>query len=460
MKTMKKILALLLALTLMLGCLGGCTQTPAETQPSETEPEQYQSVVINELPEAAEIEAERCFAFFWEQVNLKEDSKGYGLIGDRYPSSGAASIASVGFGLAAMTIGVERGWITREEGMERAEKTLASMKGLETVHGFYYHFYTQRTGNPTKGSEVSCIDTALLVSGALVAGEYFGGNVETLAREIYELVEWDWYVNPKTNQFYMGYNAETERFSGAWDYYAEQLVMYFLGAGSPTHPTDIKVYNGFTRSKVNYGGYDVIHSWFGSIFTYQFSHAFVDFRGMVDAKGVNWFDNSVNATLASWQYAQDMSVDYETLGKYSWGMTACDGPEGYSGLYGSAPSGAGSTAHRVDGTVPPCGAVGSIVFAPDLVLETMDYYYNFMDGKLVGEYGLIDAYNLDRPNRDWFAKDVIGIDKGISLLMIENYRSGMIWDLFMGCDYIQTAIEVLQFQPDETPAEPFRGMPE
>lgn len=456
MKNIKKMLALFLALTLTLGCLGGCGQEPVETQP--TEPEQYQSTQINELSENADFEAERCFAFFWEQVNLKEDSKGYGLIGDRYPSSGAASIASVGFGLAAIPIGVERGWITREEGMERAEKTLASMKGLETVHGFYYHFYTQRTGNPTKGVEVSCIDTALLVAGALVAGEYFGGNVELLANEIYELVEWDWYVNPKTNQFYMGYNAEKDRFSGAWDYYAEQLVMYFLGAGSPTHPIDLKVYQGFTRSKVNYGGYDVIHSWFGSIFTYQFSHAFVDFRSIVDSKGVNWFDNSVNATLASWQYAQDMSVDYETLGEYSWGMTACDGPEGYSGLYGSAPSGAGSTAHRVDGTVPPCGAVGSIVFAPDLVLETMDYYYEFMDGKLVGEYGLIDAYNLDR-NRDWFAKDVIGIDKGVSLLMIENYRSGMIWDLFMACDFMDTALEVLQFQADETPAEPFMGMP-
>lgn len=446
MKTIHKLFALFLALTLVLGCIGGCGEKPVEKQ-------------LNELSEVAEMEAERCFAFFWEQANLKEESKGYGLIGDRYPSSGAASIASVGFGMAALPIGVERGWITKEEGMERAQKTLASMKNLETVHGFYYHFYTQRTGNPTKGVEVSCIDTALLVAGALVAGEYFGGDVKTLAQEIYEAVEWDWYVNPRTNQFYMGYNAEYERFSGAWDYYAEQLVMYFLGAGSPTHPVGLNVYKSFTRSKVNYGGYDVIHSWFGSIFTYQFSHAFVDFRGIVDNKGVNWFDNSVNATLASWKYAQDMSADYKTLGKYAWGMTACDGPDGYSGLYGSAPSGSGSTAHRVDGTVPPCGAIGSIVFAPDLVMETMDYYAALKDGALVGEYGFVDAFNFDG-RRDWIAKDVIGIDKGVSLLMIENYRSGMIWDLFMGCEYIQNALEVLEFTADETPAQPFLGIPE
>ncbi|MBR2047774.1 MAG: hypothetical protein IKC09_10590 [Oscillospiraceae bacterium] len=444
-------------MTLSLGVFSGCGQTPGETT-APTEPAGVTVTVLNDLSAAAEFEAQRSFAFFWEQVNLKEDSKGYGLIADRYPSSGAASIASVGFGMAALPIGVEHGWVTKEEAQERAEKTLTSMLGLETVHGFYYHFYTQRTGNPTKGVEVSCIDTALLVAGALVAGEYFGGNVEALAKQIYENVEWNWYVNPKTNQFYMGYNADKDKFSGAWDYYAEQLVMYFLGAGSPTHPIGIETYNSFTRSKVNYGGYDVIHSWFGSIFTYQFSHAFVDFRGIVDAKGVNWFDNSINATLASWQFAQDMSKDYKTLGKYSWGMTACDGPDGYSGLYGSAPSGAGSTCHVVDGTVPPCGAIGSIVFTPDLVLETMDYYYDTMDGQLAGKYGFYDAYNLE--NGRWIGKDVIGIDKGVSLLMIENYRSGMIWDLFMNCDFMQTALEVLQFQPDETPAEPFLGMPE
>lgn len=455
MKMFNKSLALFLVLVLVLGSLAGCNQQPpTETTTEPTVAEKQ----FNEISDVAEFEAERCFAFFWEQANLKEDSKGYGLIGDRYPSSGFASIASVGFGMAALPIGVENGWITREEGQERAEKTLASMKGLDTVHGFYYHFYTQRTGNPSKGSEVSCIDTALFIAGALVAGEYFGGNVEALAKEIYELVEWDWYVNPKTKQFYMGYNAEMDRFSGAWDYYGEQLVMYFLGAGSPTHPIDQKVYNSFTRSKVNYGGYDVIHSWFGSIFTYQFSHAFVDFRGIVDAKGVNWFDNSINATLANYTYVQDISKDYKTLGKYSWGMTACDGPDGYSGLYGAAPSGSGSTAHRVDGTIPPCGAIGSICFTPNLVMETMDYYYETLDGDLVGKYGFYDAYNLD--GRRWIGKDVIGIDKGVSLLMIENYRSGLVWDLFMNCDFMETAMEVLQFQPDETPAEPYMGLPE
>ncbi len=455
MKMFKKSLALFLVLVLVLGCLAGCNQQPpTETTTEPTVAEKQ----LNEISDVAEFEAQRSFAFFWEQVNLKEDSKGYGLIGDRYPSSGFASIASVGFGMAALPIGVENGWITREEGRERAEKTLASMKGLDTVHGFYYHFYTQRTGNPSKGSEVSCIDTALFIAGALVAGEYFGGNVEALAKEIYELVEWDWYVNPRTNQFYMGYNAEMDRFSGAWDYYGEQLVMYFLGAGSPTHPIDQKVYNSFTRSKVNYGGYDVIHSWFGSIFTYQFSHAFVDFRGIVDAKGVNWFDNSINATLANYTYVQDMSKDYKTFGKYSWGMTACDGPDGYSGLYGAAPSGSGSTAHYVDGTIPPCGAIGSICFTPNLVMETMDYYYNTLDGELVGKYGFYDAYNLE--GRRWIGKDVIGIDKGVGLLMIENYRSGLVWELFMNCDFMQTAMEVLQFQPDETPAEPYMGLPE
>ena len=172
MKATKKILALILAFVLVMGCFGGCNQKiPVETPSGETTEPTESSTQYNELNDAAKMEAQRSFAFFWEQANLKEDSKGYGLIGDRYPSSGAASIASVGFGMAALTIGVENGWITYEEGLERAEKTLASMKNLDTVHGFYYHFYVQRTGNPSKGSEVSCIDTALLVAGALVAGE-------------------------------------------------------------------------------------------------------------------------------------------------------------------------------------------------------------------------------------------------------------------------------------------------
>ena len=126
-----------------------------------------------------------------------------------------------------------------------------------------------------------------------------------------------------------------------------------------------------------------------------------------------------------------------------WGLTACDGPDGYSGLYGASPSGSNSTSHRTDGTIPPCGAIGSICFAPELVLETMDYYYNLFDGKLFGGYGFYDAYNME--NGVWIATDVIGIDKGISLLMLENYQSEFVWNVFMNCDFMPKAIKTLGF---------------
>lgn len=439
--TFRRALAFTFALLLLLT---GCA--PKEKGPEE--PQTFQLTEKHKLTPAAEEEERRCFDFFWENLNDNEESRGYGLIGDRYPSNGAASIASVGFGLAAIPIGVERGWITREEGQERAEKTLASMANLEHVHGFFYHFYTQRTGNPSQGSEVSNIDTAIFLCGALVSGQYFGGTVAETAKALYERAEWDWFVNSGNKRFYMSYNAKDETFAGAWDYYAEQLMMYFLGAGSPTHPITALTYGSFAKNLQSYGGYDVYHSWFGSLFTYQFSHAFIDFRHMTDPNGINWFDNSVNATLANHQYAVDYADEFATFGELSWGMTACDGPNGYNGLYGAAPSGSGSSAHENDGTVPPCGAIGSIVFAPELVLDTIDYYYTALDGALFGKYGFYDAFNLEN-GRVWIDKDVIGIDKGISLLMLENYRSEMIWELFMDCDFMAQAIETLQFTVTE-----------
>jgi hypothetical protein len=231
--------------------------------------------------------------------------------------------------------------------------------------------------------------------------------------------------------------------------------MYFLGAGSKTHPIGVDVYNAFRRIKGKYGEYEFINSWFGSIFTYQFSHAWIDFRNIVDAKGVNWYENSVKATYASYQYCVDRKYNeetqtgYKTFSETSWGLTACDGPDGYSGLYGTAPSGTDNTAHRTDGTVALCGAIGSIAFAPEIVIPAIDYYYTALDGDLFDEegYGFVDSYNIDdkRYMFGWVAEDVIGIDKGISLLMIENYRTEFVWEVFMDCEFMDTAIEVLQF---------------
>lgn len=390
-------------------------------------------------------EEEACFNFFWETQVTDEDSKAYGLIPDRYPSNRLASIASVGFGLAGFTVGVQNDWITAEEAEERSIKTLKSMSKLKTIEGFYYHFYNEKTGNPATGSEISNIDTAIFVAGALMAGEYFQGEVKKLANEIYEKVNWPWYINDETDQFYMSYDPSTGEFDGAWDFYGEQLMMYFLAAGSPTYPIEKKVYDSFTKHLGVYGDNVFYHSWFGSIFTYQFSHAFVDFRNIVDSEGIDWYDNSVKATKAGRQYCIDNPEGFVTFNKNSWGITACDTPRGYSGLLGFPPSGFSNNSHKNDGTIALAGSIGSMPFLPDEVTQSIIYYYTLLDGRLVGEYGLYDSYNLEN-NRVWIAKDVIGIDKGISLLMIENYRSELIWKYFNQAEFMDRAIEVLGFE--------------
>ena len=436
---MKKLFLFLSIFTISLFSLTGCK----ETEP--TEPLDYGSVVYHELTEVAEKEARKCFNFFWATQNTDTNSTGIGLIPDRYPNNGLASIASVGYGLTAFPIGIENGWITYQEGYDRTLMTLREMSTLTRKEGFYYHFYSYSNGGPSAGSEISGIDTAIFICGALFAGQYFGGEIETLALDLYDDINWPWYVNPSNNRFYMSYSPATGKHSGAWDWYGEQLMMYFLGAGSPTYPIGKEVYNSFAKLTQRYGDYEVISSWFGSIFTYQFSHAWIDFRNIVDEHGINWYDNSVQATYAHQQFCIDNQDRYATFGEFSWGLTACDGPDGYSGLYGAPPSGnLSNDAYTVDGTVALCGAIGSLPFAPDIVLPTMDYYYNTLDGKLFGGYGFVDSYNLEN-NRTWIAKDVIGIDKGISLLMIENYRSELVWQVFMDCEFMDRAIKNLGF---------------
>lgn len=406
---------------------------PLETSPAATLP----SVDIDEI---IEFEMKGSFDYFWEQANTDMDSPGYGLIRDRYPGSeGIASIAAVGFGLTAYLVGIEKGYITREAGLERVNHTLNTLLALDRVEGFYYHFLDMKTGKRAWNSEVSSIDTAILMMGVLSAGEYFAGEIETKAQELYEEVNWTWFLDESRNMFYMAYRPE-KGFEGHWDFYAEQLMLYVLAAGSDTHPIDSLPYYTFTRHKAKYGtGQPFIHSWFGSIFTHQFSHAWIDFRGRTDKKEVNWFENSVEASLAQVNFAAAMDEKYLTLGPNAWGLTACDGPDGYNGLYGAPPSGFDNKAHLVDDTVPPAGAIGSIVFVPEAAERAMAYYYSL--DQLNGKYGFLDAFNL---SRDWYANDWIGIDKGITLLMLANYQDNIVYKITMENKSILQGLNLLE----------------
>lgn len=381
-----------------------------------------------------ELECRMSFDFFWKEATADKGSPGYGLIADRAPhAKGVCSVASVGFGLTALAIAAERGWIGLDEARERAGGTVRTLLDhAEQVNGFFFHFLDMNTGKRVKNCEVSVIDTAIAVTGAITAGEYFGSEVRALADILYRRVNWPWYLNPATNQFYMGYTPE-RGFFGAWDVYAEQFMMYFLAAASPTYPVNMNTFYDFQRLRGRYGDLpEFVYTWAGSLFTFQFSHAWFDLRNKVDGEGYDWWENSVIATLTNRQFCMDLSDSFRTFGPNAWGLTACDGPRGYSGRYGCAPSGYHNDQHHPDGTVPPAGAAGSIVFTSDESIAALRHYKTYPE--LWGPYGFRDAYNLD-VSPTWFADDYIGIDKGITLLMIENYRSGFVWDTFMRSPY-------------------------
>ncbi len=451
----KPILLLLSILLLISGCTTPTptsmppTSTPSHT-PTAVQPPPTETPLPTPTPaniaDVIAYEMKGSFDFFWEQANTDAASPGYGLVRDRYPGSeGIASMASVGFALTAYPIGVEKGYITWQEGYDRANGTLDTLLRMDRVEGFYYHFVEMQTGQRAWQSEVSNIDTSILLMGVLTAGEYFGGEVQAKAQQIYEGVNWPWFLDSARNMFYMAYRPE-KGFEGHWDFYAEQLMMYVLAAGSVTYPLDDLPYYTFTRHTAHYGaGQPFIHSWFGSIFTYQFSHAWIDFRGLTDKKDVNWFDNSVSAVQAHYDYAVKMAPKYKTLGPLAWGLSACDGPDGYNGLYGAPPSGYDNKQHKVDDTIPPYGAIGSIIFLPEQAQQAMLNYYALE--KLKGRYGFQDAYNL---SENWYAPDVIGIDKGISLLMLANFENEQVHQIVMKNAHILNGLSRLQIL-EQTP---------
>ena len=240
----------------------------------------------------------------------------------------------------------------------------------------------------------------------------------------------------------MGYTPENG-FFGSWDMYAEQLILYVLGVSSPTFPIDKSMYYDFKRKTRNYKNIEnIVYTYCGTLFTYQFSHAWIDFRNKIDLDGIDWFENSRKATLANRQYCIDNKENHKTFGENSWGLTACLGPNGYSGDFGALPCDA-DLQTKNDGTITPCGAIGSIVFTPEESIKAMEYYYNNFP-KLWGKYGFKDGYNLEG-TKPWFANEYIGIDKGIELLMIENYLSGSIWKYFMKNTYIIFGLDKLGF---------------
>jgi len=365
------------------------------------------------------------FNYFW---NLYDDT--LGLIPDSSREGAPCSIAAVGFGLAAFCIGVENGWIDKNETYLRIYKTLKTfLNVLEHKKGFFYHFVDMKTGERVWECEVSSIDTALFLAGAIVAAEYFKGTqIEVMVKKIYDRMDWEWFLNGR-EVFNMGWKPETGFLPYWWDSYSELMILLALGIGAQTNSVSEKVWFAWKRKKAKYGEYEFVYCPTGSLFIYQFSHAFIDFRGLVDKyDGTDYWENSKIATLVNKRFCELRKNKYRTYAENFWGLTACVGPDGYKG-YGGGP---GNVLH--DGTIGISAVGGSIMFLPEICVPTLKLIYDKFKENVYNEYGFVNSFNLDR---EWFANECLGIDTGITLLSIENYQTGFIWKYFMKNESIQ-----------------------
>jgi len=348
-----------------------------------------------------------------------------GLVKDSSRQGSPASIAATGFGLVAYAIAAERGWTSRSQAYNRVKKTLKfALTQMEHKRGFFYHFISPHNGKRAWGSEVSSIDTALFIAGALLAAEMFSGEeVKRLAGQLYDRIDWDWMRNG-TDQFSHGWKPESGFLPYYWDSYNEHLILQALALGSKTHPPPAKIWNAWHRLEDEYEGHKVVYAHTGSLFTYQFPQAFIDFRTLSD-QGINYFNNSVEATLANKAFCLQQSGKYKTYSAVSWGLTASLGPNGYR-AYGARP---GLALH--DGTIAPYGAVSSLPFTPQESYEALLNYYKESEKRIYGKYGFRDAFNVDE---NWVADEWLGVDQGITVLMIENFLNQTCWKYFMKLD--------------------------
>lgn len=350
-----------------------------------------------------------------------------------------ATIAGVGFALTVIPVGVERGWITNAKALEITRTTLKFfLNKMVHKHGFFYHFVDMKTGKRAMNCEISSIDTAIFIAGALFAAQYFADPAtHRLALQLYSRINWVWMCNG--NKFVsMGWTPEKGFIPAAWDHYSEGLLLYILAMGSPTHPVPPESWN-FQRIRGKYKDFTYLIN--PPLFTHQFPQVWLDLRNKRD-NFADYFENSRQATLANHQFCQDMRPSFKTFSETRWGLTACIGPNEYQ-AYGAPPNPA-----IVDGTVAPAAAACSIVFTPDLSMAALREFYenknltSQLESPLIGRFGLSDSFNLDRK---FVASESFAINQGPMLLMIENARSEFVWKTFMKIPWVVNGMQKAGF---------------
>ncbi len=421
----------------------------------------------NRVNELIEKEIEGCFEYFWNESNGDKNSRGYGLMLDSSRNDKMCSVAATGFALSALVVGADRGYRSKEEIEERAFGTIKTVhENVKNENGFYYHFVHYDTAEAWGKNEFSTIDTALFLMGAVTVGEYFGGEIKEYVRKISESVQWDWLVfehkgvpsyhmayNPVKGGSYTSKDQKDGWVPAQWDHYAEQLMMYILHAGQ-THSDKQLVkdlYFGFERAVGSYEGENFVYCFGNALFIHQFSHAYFDFANYVDSKGFDWFRNSKHASLANRAWCENQTK-FKGLHKNSWGLTAMHDSKGYR-VAGGPPWGNSVREYDLmekelldghyEGTVAPYGPLGSFPFIPE---EAGEFLIHLADNypTMFGKYGIYDSYSDEEEL--WISETYIGIDKGPTIIMLENYLNGTIWKYFMQSDIAKRAIDKLDFK--------------
>jgi hypothetical protein len=375
------------------------------------------------------------FDFFWFEASAKT-----GQVKDRALANGndtgaMSSIAATGFGLTSLCIGDHRGFGASKEILERVRTTLRFLANdLHHEHGFYYHFIHMETGARWEKTELSSIDTSLLLCGVLTARQYFADQeIKDLATKIYERVDWPWMLNGGST-LSMGWHPESGFLDARWEHYCELMMIYLLGIGSPTHPLSPDTWKAWTRPVIKYKGLEYI-SGNDPIFTHQYSQAWFDFRRKRDSYA-NYFENSITATKAHKLFCLSLRDKFPDYSQDLWGISASDYEKGYTAWGGPPAQG------PIDGSIVPCATGGSLAFLFDDCMRVLRNIRGTWGEKAWARYGFVDAFN---PLDGWYDQDVLGIDLGITMLMAENHRSGLVWDTFMKNPEARTAMQKAGF---------------
>jgi hypothetical protein len=461
------------SMAMLAGALAGMAMAPAHAQAQTAAapaalPPLYaaHAAMLDDL-------SERTFRFFWETANPAN-----GIVPDRYPTPSFGSIAAVGFGLTAYTIGVDRGYITRAQAIERVLATLRFFRnapqgpdaqGMTGYKGFFYHFLDMKTGARSSNCELSTVDTALLLGGVLHVQSYFTGQdakeaeIRRLADEIYRGVDWTWAASNHPNAVALAWDPKEGLSKYDWRGYNEAMLVYVLGIGSPTHPLPASSWGDWTSTYAHSWGkvYGQEHLAFPPQFGHQYSHLWIDFRGIQDPfmrqHGLDYFENSRRASYAQQAYAVANPEACKGYGANLWGVTASDGPEDVviddHGKMRKFISYAGrGMGHYDDCTMAPTGAAASIAFAPEIAIPAIEHMRSQYGSQIYGKYGFLDAFNPTFdfdvhikhgrrvPGFGWVDTDYLGIDQGPIVGMIANYRDGSVWRVMRTNPYIRAGL--------------------